>query len=175
MLLTITTAGFDKDYPCYELRTYCTEVLAGAKKDDSLFTIIYTLDDKDDWKDPTTWIKANPNLGVTVHQGALNFEPTLLLEAELLRMPDSFSYLDVKGKWQTLPIPADSLVFTFCQVPVIISESKQDMIHIIYDAIKRTSIPGTKVDREWSKRIFERSSSIEKIEVEFKAIENTSK
>jgi len=71
MLDTITTAGFDKDTPCYELRTTCTEILKGVKKDDSMFTIIYTLDEVDKWQDPKVWIKSNPNLGVTVHEDFL--------------------------------------------------------------------------------------------------------
>ncbi len=68
LLFTITTAGFDKILPCYELRTVCTEVIAGIKEDDALFSIIYTLDEEDDWTDPQNWIKANPNLGVTVKE-----------------------------------------------------------------------------------------------------------
>lgn len=67
MLMTITTAGFDKALPCYALRTVCTEVIAGIKEDDSLFSVIYTLDEEDDWQDSTNWVKANPNLGVTVN------------------------------------------------------------------------------------------------------------
>jgi phage terminase large subunit-like protein len=66
MLITITTAGFDKNLPCYELRTVITDILSGTKKDDSIFGVIYSLDDKDDWKDPKNWIKSNPNLDVTV-------------------------------------------------------------------------------------------------------------
>lgn len=66
MLVTVTTAGFDKELPCYELRTVCTEILAQKKQDDSMFTIIYTLDDGDAWDDPKVCIKANPNLGITV-------------------------------------------------------------------------------------------------------------
>ena len=66
LLWTITTAGFDKSLPCYELRTVATEVSAGVKSDDSLFCAIYSLDPEDDWKNPDTWIKANPNLDITV-------------------------------------------------------------------------------------------------------------
>lgn len=66
MLLTITSAGFDKTLPCYALRTTCTEILKGVKKDDSMFCIIYTLDEEDDWRDSKVWIKSNPNLGKTV-------------------------------------------------------------------------------------------------------------
>ncbi|MCP4354375.1 MAG: terminase large subunit [Proteobacteria bacterium] len=66
MLFIITTAGFEKQYPCYsQERKIATEVLLGVKKDDSLFTVIYTLDEEDDWKDEKTWIKANPNIGIT--------------------------------------------------------------------------------------------------------------
>lgn len=62
----ITTAGFDKLGPCYQYRTMCTEVLSGLKTDDSLFALIYSLDEGDDWKDEKVWIKSNPSLGVTV-------------------------------------------------------------------------------------------------------------
>jgi phage terminase large subunit-like protein len=66
MLFIITTAGFEKQYPCYsEERKVATEVLEGIKTDDSLFTVIYTLDEGDDWKDKNVWIKANPNIGIT--------------------------------------------------------------------------------------------------------------
>jgi len=62
----ITTAGFEKQYPCYsEERKLATDVLEGKKTDDNLFTVIFTLDEDDDWKDESVWIKANPNLGVT--------------------------------------------------------------------------------------------------------------
>ena len=66
LLFIITTAGFEKQFPCYsEERKLAVEVLKGIKKDDSLFTVIYTLDDGDDWKDPKVWVKSNPNIGIT--------------------------------------------------------------------------------------------------------------
>lgn len=69
--LIITTAGFDKLGPCYEYRSMCVDVLHGLKKDDSLFPLIYCLDEGDDWKDENVWAKANPNLGVTVRKAYL--------------------------------------------------------------------------------------------------------
>lgn len=71
MLITITTAGFDKSLPCYELRTVACEIAAGVKEDDSFFALVYSLDEGDDWKDPKNWIKANPNLGVTIEESFL--------------------------------------------------------------------------------------------------------
>ena len=67
MLFTITTAGFNRESPCYKHRNYCTSVLNGNIKDDALFSVIYTLDEGDDWADPTNWQKANPNWGVSVY------------------------------------------------------------------------------------------------------------
>lgn len=67
----ITTAGFDKGGPCYAYRTMCYEVLHGVKQDDSLFALIYCLDEDDDWKDECVWVKSNPNLGVTVRASYL--------------------------------------------------------------------------------------------------------
>ncbi|MGO8610186.1 terminase TerL endonuclease subunit, partial [Rhizobium johnstonii] len=46
----------------------CIGILEGLYEDDSYFTIIHSLDDGiDDWQDETTWVKANPNLNVSVN------------------------------------------------------------------------------------------------------------
>ena len=66
LLWAITTAGTNREGICYEIRGYVAKILEGTVKDDSTFGIIYTLDEDDDWQDPETWIKANPNLGVSV-------------------------------------------------------------------------------------------------------------
>lgn len=65
-LCTITTAGFDKSLPCYQLRTVAMEILAGIKEDDTLFAAIYCLDEGDSWDDERNWPKCAPNIGVTV-------------------------------------------------------------------------------------------------------------
>jgi phage terminase large subunit-like protein len=67
LLFTITTAGFNRESPCYKHRNYCASVLSGAIKDDALFSVIYTLDEGDDWTDSKNWAKANPNWGVSVY------------------------------------------------------------------------------------------------------------
>lgn len=67
LLFVITTAGFNRESACYRHRQYCTKVLEGGIDDDALFSVIYTLDDGDDWKDKKNWIKANPNWNVSVN------------------------------------------------------------------------------------------------------------
>nr|DAJ20149.1 MAG TPA: Large Terminase [Siphoviridae sp. ctTYz13] len=65
-LMVITTAGFSKTSPCYQMRTTAIEVLNGIKEDENLFILIYSLDEGDDWKKEENWIKCTPNLNVTV-------------------------------------------------------------------------------------------------------------
>lgn len=74
LFIIITTAGFDKASPCFSLRTTAKEVLQGLKKDDTQFIAIYTIDEKDKWDDNKVWIKANPNLDITVKSSFLKDE-----------------------------------------------------------------------------------------------------
>lgn len=66
LILAVTTAGFRVGGFCNELENYCKEILTGQKVDETMFSMIYTLDDGDDWTDSRNYIKSNPNLGVTV-------------------------------------------------------------------------------------------------------------
>lgn len=68
LMLIITTAGFltGEAYPCYSMYVTCKQILRGIKKDDTMFPLIYELDEEDDWKDEQNWIKCAPSLGQTV-------------------------------------------------------------------------------------------------------------
>ena len=63
LMLTITTAGFNRFGPCYLKRQTSVKILEGIIKDESQFIIIYTIDEGDEWTDPENFEKANPNLG----------------------------------------------------------------------------------------------------------------
>lgn len=66
LLWMITTAGSNRAGICYEQRIHVTKILNGVFEDENFFGIIYTIDDDDDWRDPAVWIKANPNLHISV-------------------------------------------------------------------------------------------------------------
>ena len=72
LMLSITTAGFRIGGFCNQYEDYCKEILMGQKFDDTLFALLYTLDDGDDWTDESNFIKSNPNLGVTVKKDWLS-------------------------------------------------------------------------------------------------------
>ncbi len=64
---TITTAGYKINGPCYsQLRRTGVDVLEGITENDTYLPIIFEMDKGDEIYDPKTWIKSNPNLGVSV-------------------------------------------------------------------------------------------------------------
>lgn len=71
MIFTITTAGFNIEGPCYDLRARVQEMLLDTVPDDELFGWIWTIDEGDDWTDPAVLAKANPNYGVSVYSDYL--------------------------------------------------------------------------------------------------------
>ena len=58
----ITTADADLACPCYEQNLKSKRILNGTQTQDDFFTVIYALDEGDDYHDPATWQKANPSL-----------------------------------------------------------------------------------------------------------------
>ncbi|HBL8962864.1 MULTISPECIES: terminase large subunit [Enterobacter] len=66
LTLIITTAGTSLESPCYDKDKQVKEMLNGHVPNDRLFGLVYELDEGDDWTDPTNFIKANPNLNVSI-------------------------------------------------------------------------------------------------------------
>ena len=62
LLDIITTAGFNRQGPCYGFRKVCLDVLDKIKQDETLFTLIFNLDSDEEWDDEACWEKANPNM-----------------------------------------------------------------------------------------------------------------
>jgi phage terminase large subunit-like protein len=66
LLLSITTAGKDREQIAFYQRSHAAQVLEDTIRDDHFFAYIAELDEGDDWQDERNWIKANPSLGVLV-------------------------------------------------------------------------------------------------------------
>ncbi len=63
LLGCITTSGFFREGLYDNLHEYWCNVALGIISDDRIFPVVYKLDDKEEWLDPNSWIKANPGLG----------------------------------------------------------------------------------------------------------------
>jgi phage terminase large subunit-like protein len=65
LTVILTTAGGDKRSICYEVYSKAKQVMAGTRKDEKFYPVIFEASKDDDWEDEETWKKANPSLGVT--------------------------------------------------------------------------------------------------------------
>ena len=67
LLFEITNSGFDRESVCWDEHQYAVAVVTGAKENDAWFSYVCGLDENDDpFEDESCWIKANPNLGVSI-------------------------------------------------------------------------------------------------------------
>jgi phage terminase large subunit-like protein len=64
--IEITTFGDDQSKIWIETLDLCKLIANGTVKDESKFVFIAAIDDEDDPFDESCWVKANPNLGVSV-------------------------------------------------------------------------------------------------------------
>jgi phage terminase large subunit-like protein len=66
LIWNITTCSAWLDGIGYEQYTYLKKLLEGTITDDSYFGVFYSIDDDDDPWTESSWIKANPNWGISV-------------------------------------------------------------------------------------------------------------
>lgn len=67
MVVYITTAGYQLDGPLVEYYDIAADVLDGALDQERKFYFMAELDDISEIDNPAMWIKANPNIGVTLN------------------------------------------------------------------------------------------------------------
>jgi phage terminase large subunit-like protein len=68
----ITTASFTKETKFYEDMSMFQAILHGEASDNpKWFGLLYGLDPQDDWREPASWLKANPMHGISVFDEAI--------------------------------------------------------------------------------------------------------
>jgi phage terminase large subunit-like protein len=65
-MFAITTAGKPGESIYQDQHAYAEKVLERMIEDDTFFAYVAQLDPADDWEDERAWVKANPNLGISV-------------------------------------------------------------------------------------------------------------
>lgn len=71
LLSIITTAGSNLGGPCYEKRRDIIRILERQVEDETIFGIIFGIDEDDPWDSPASLKKANPNYGISVFEDFL--------------------------------------------------------------------------------------------------------
>lgn len=103
MTVVTTTAGINKDGPCYETRNVCLSILNGTIENDTIFCIIYTIDQGDDWTSLDVWKKANPNFGISFYaeyvEGKLMEAQQTLSKQAIIKCKNLNIWLDSYNSW----------------------------------------------------------------------------
>ena len=105
-------------------------------------------------------------LGVRVREGFVEFDPSLLRRDEFLAEPRTWRFFDLTGMSQSLEVPAGSLAFTFCQVPVVYTLTRgQGSIRITARDGALAVRAGGRLDAAESRALFARAGDISRIDV----------
>lgn len=111
LMIQICTAGFLLDgFPCFETYKLSIEILAGVKQDDSFACFLYCLDPDDEWDDENVWIKANPNMNVTVKKDFLKGEIIKAKNDASQLVPVKTKHLNIFCNAASVWIPTEKLV-----------------------------------------------------------------
>ena len=104
-------------------------------------------------------------LGVKVEEGRIRFDPSLLSRDEFLTVDGHFEFVTVTGRTEQIPLLANQLAFTFCQVPVVYILADRQEIEVVSDGSDVLRISGDTVDPDTSNLIFSRSGVIRQLRV----------
>ncbi|KPK02074.1 MAG: hypothetical protein AMS20_12565 [Gemmatimonas sp. SG8_28] len=104
-------------------------------------------------------------LGVSVRDGMVRFDPVLLRQSEFLREPETFEYYDVGGRRQSVELETQTLGFTYCQVPIVYRRSDETRLTLHFADGTLHHVDGLVMDEDASREIFRRSGAIVRVEV----------
>jgi hypothetical protein len=104
-------------------------------------------------------------LGVRVERGQLVFQPALLCRSEFSAEPHAFAYLDATGAARTWSLPAHSLAFTCCQVPVSYVLGESCSITVETRRGETRTVNGARLSAADSSAIFSRTGEIARLSV----------
>lgn len=104
-------------------------------------------------------------LGVYASEGKLHFNPNLLRRNEFLQEAKEINFLTVSGNKRKVLLPTDSLMFSYCQIPIVYIISKKIGIEIQYSNGDYRTIEELSMDVATSSEIFNRTNSVAQLNV----------
>jgi len=138
IMLYITTAGSDMGGPCYEKRDDVKRILDGSIEDDSIFGIIYTLDEDDEWDTVEAQIKANPNYGISVDgdflQAQLNAAKRSAVKQSAYKTKHLNRWVGAKMAWMNM------LAYQTCRKDIKIEDYKGQRCYVGIDLASKIDV-----------------------------------
>lgn len=129
--LMISTAGTLVNSFCNTMVENCKAILRGEATDDSMFIMLYMLDETDDYNDRATWQKANPSLGSIITMEYLEQEYQKTINIPSLLPNFLTKHLNVFTGGSEVWIPEEILQRT--AVPHFIKRTEKQDIYLGLD------------------------------------------
>ena len=107
-------------------------------------------------------------LGVLVKDGRIHFNPVLLKSGEFIGEETLFEYIDVNREKKHIPMTNNSLVFTYCQIPVLYLVADHEKLVIDFTDGSSKSSNDLNLDTKVSQNVFRRNGVVESIRVQLK-------
>jgi hypothetical protein len=105
-------------------------------------------------------------LGLRIDGGRLSFDPVLLRRREFLEDELEWTYDHAAGPQGTISLPPGTLGFTYCQIPVIYRLiDGPGSVTVTHADGRISTFTDLRLDREVSAAVFERRSTVVRIEV----------
>ncbi|MCE7921597.1 MAG: hypothetical protein DYG98_00915 [Haliscomenobacteraceae bacterium CHB4] len=104
-------------------------------------------------------------LGLWVQNGQVQFRPDLLRTGEFLKSPATIRYYDISGASRQIILGENALFFTYCQVPVVYTLSRQEGLEVVYENGQVEQSEHLVLDAEVSRKIWNRSGAVQQINV----------
>lgn len=104
LMVMITNSGYDRQSVCFTQHEYAKRILDGLQVDDRYFSYVCAMDEGDDpFEDEACWIKANPNLGVSITPDYLRGQVTqakgMPSKASKVRRLNFCIWVDASDPW----------------------------------------------------------------------------
>ena len=108
LLVYITTADFDRPGSiCNEKLSYACKVRDRVIENDEFLPVVFAASHDDDWRDPQTWRKANPNLGVSIQEEFLEKQCKKAIELPGYENTFKRLYLNMRTEQDVQFVPLD--------------------------------------------------------------------
>jgi hypothetical protein len=104
-------------------------------------------------------------LGALVHKGQLSFQPSLLRASEFIDAAAEFRYVNLDQKACDIALPANTIAFTYCQVPIIYTVASVAAIEVTFSSGKTETIQSNNLPTHISEMIFGRTGEVTSVRV----------
>ncbi len=107
-------------------------------------------------------------LGICIENGRIHFKPSLLKKEEFLSSSATFHYYVINGLKKALQIAENTVVFSYCQIPVLYKLRDRNEVSVYFNAGTVLTEKKLELSQEISKEIFRRTGKIDRIEIYLK-------